>query len=230
MKQLTFAIIGSLAFLVSCNKEDSVSAAGDVYIASQLSESGQDTLYGLSIHAYSFEPFSTVTVNTSGATYNLAAYPGFKTDFYYDTPKNELTTEKPAAGNYHFRAVFESGEILETEDNLYSDVLFPPKFKECKFDVANSKAIIEWEAVANADLYVIRFYDDDELVFLSSAIDPAYKKMELNANGYGWGEDYTPETGTNFKVMLIAYKYETGGDDFNVQASTSNTTTLTWGQ
>ncbi len=232
MKQLAFAIIGSLVFLVSCNKnEDNVTVVGDVYIVTQ--QSGSNVLYGLSMHAYSFDPFSSVTVdpnNAPGTTYNLAAYPGFKTDFFYDTPEEDLSTEKPATGTYHFTATFESGEVLTDDDVLTADVLIPPVIKKCEYDVTNSKAVIEWDAVAEADLYVVKLYDDDELVFLSPAIDPTYKKVDFTSNSGSWGQGYQPTTGTNFRMVLSAFKYETGGDNYNVQASTSNESTLEWGQ
>ncbi|MDX9881567.1 MAG: hypothetical protein RBS73_05835 [Prolixibacteraceae bacterium] len=232
MKQLAFAIIGSLLFLASCNKdEDEVTVVGDVYVVSQLS--GEDVVYGLSIHAYSLDAFASVTVNSNsdpGVTYHLEAYPGFKTDFYYDTPEDELSTEKPVTGTYHFTATFESGEVLTDDDVLATDVLIPPVIKTSDYDVTNSKAVVEWETVTGADLYVIKLYDDDELVFLSPAIDPNYKKVEFTSGSSSWGQEYVPVAGTSFKLVLSAFKYETNGDSYNVQASTSNESTLIWGE
>ena len=223
--------MGSLIFLASCNKDEKVTVVGDVYVVTQVS--GQDTLYGLSIHAYSFEPLSTVTVvpdNDPGTTHHLVAYQGFKTDFYYDTPEAELSTEKPTTGNYHFTAVFESGEVLETDDVLLNTVLYPPVIKECTYDVISSKAIIEWETATGADIYVIKLYDGDDLVFLSPALGSATKKVDFSANSSSWGQNYQPASGTSFKVVLSAFKYEPGGDSYNVQASTSSASTLVWGQ
>lgn len=232
MKKLSFAILACLATLISCNKsEESATAVGDVYIVTQ--RSGENILYGLSIHAYSFYPFSTVTVSPDaepGTTYHLQAYPNFKTDFYYDTPELDLSTEKPVTGNYHFIANFESGKTDVTDDNLTADYLIPPVIKECSYDISTQKATIEWEAVAGTDLYVIKLYDDDELVLLSPALDPTVTKVEFTGTSTSWGQDYTPTEGTNFVARVSAFKYETGGDSYNVQASTFADDNLFWGQ
>lgn len=223
--------MGSLLFLASCDKEEKVTVVGDVYVVTQLL--GQDTLYGLSIHAYSFDPFSTVSVvpdGDPGTTYHLAAYPGFKTDFYYDTPEAELSAEKPTTGNYHFTAVFESGEVLETDDVLHSTILYPPVIKECSYDVVSAKATVEWETVTGADIYVIKLYDGDDLVFLSPALGSATKKVDFSGSSSSWGQNYQPGNGANFRMVLSAFKYEPGGDSYNVQASTNNESILVWGE
>lgn len=232
MKKLLFTLFAAVAILTSCNKkEDTASIVGDAYIVTQ--RSGENILYGLSIHAYSFYAFSNVTAIPDaepGTTYHLQAYPGFKTDFYYDTPESELSTEKPVTGNYHFTANFENGKTNEADDNLSADFLIPPVIKECSYDVSSKKATIEWEAVASADLYVIKLYEDDELVLLSPALDPTVTKVEFTGTSSSWGQDYTPAEGTNFVARVSAFKYETGGDSYNVQASTSSDDNLLWGQ
>lgn len=231
MKKLSFAVVASLAILTSCNKkEESVTVAGDVYVVTQ--RSGDDILYGLCIHAYSFYAFSNVTVNPvtePGTTYHLQGYPGFKTDFYYDTPEAELSTEMPATGNYHFVANFENGKTDIDDDILSADFLVPPVIKECSFDATKNKAVIEWEKVTGADLYVIKLYDGDDLVFLSPALDPSLTKVDFGGTGTSWGQNYTPDAGTNFKMRFSAFKYEAGGDSYNVQASTFSDATLLWG-
>lgn len=232
MKKLSFAILASLATLISCNKnEESATAVGDVYMVTQ--RSGENILYGLSIHAYSFYAFSSVTVSPDaepGTTYHLQAYPGFKTDFYYDTPELELSTEKPATGNYHFITNFESGKTDVADDYLSADFLVPPVIKECSYDVSTQKATIEWENVTGADLFVIKLYEGDELVFLSPALDPTVTKVDFTGTGSSWGQDYTPTEGTNFVARVSAFKYEAGGDSYNVQASTFADESLFWGQ
>lgn len=221
-----------MAVLTSCNKnEESVTAVGDVYVVTQ--RSGENILYGLSIHAYSFYAFSSVTVipdTEPGTTYHLQSYPGFKTDFYYDTPESELTAVMPATGNYHFAANFENGKTDVADDVLSADFLIPPVIKECSYNTTTQKATIEWESVTGADLFVIKLYEDDELVFLSPAIDPKITEVEFSGTNSSWGKDYTPTAGTVFKARISAFKYETGGDSYNVQASTFADENLLWGE
>lgn len=230
MKKFAFVII-SIVFFSSCNKnDDSITAACDVYVVTQMS--GQDTLYGLSMHAYAFYAMSSVVVNPTNdltTTYHLQAYSGFPTDFYYDTPENELSTEKPVTGNYHFKATFENGNIDEEDDILYSDILYPPVITECTYDTSGSKAVLEWDPVTGADAYVIKVYHGDDLVFLSDLIDPDYTNVSFNASSVYWGDDYEPTSGTNLLIRVSAFKYEPNGDSYNVQASTSSDHDLVWG-
>ena len=232
MKKLLFTLFTISAIFTSCNKnENNASIVGDVYLVTQ--RSGENILYGLSLHAYSFYALSSVTVSPNaepGTTYHLQEYPGFKTDFYYDTPESELSTEKPAPGNYHFTASFENGKTNEADDYLAADFLVPPVITSCSYDVSSEKATIEWETVTGADLYVIKLYEGDELVLLSPAIDPSVTKVEFNAASSSWGQNYTPATGTNFVARLSAFKYEAGGDSYNVQASTFADDNLLWGE
>ncbi len=232
MKKLVFAvIIASIAVaFTSCNDDDDdVYVVGDVYAVSQLS--GQDTVYGLSIHAYSLSSFSSVKVtNGEGTVYNLKAYPGYETDFYYDTPTGELSMGKPVTGTYHFTATFKSGEVLETDDVLSSSILYPPVIKDCSYDVAKSKVFLEWEDVTDADLYVIKIYKDDTRVFLSPAFSVTTPKVEFDANSSYWENSYEPVTGDNLKLVLSAFMYETGGGGYDVQASTSSETSFVWGE
>lgn len=231
MQKYVWVLVSVFMWLLSCSdKEAEKSIAGDVYMVSQ--KVGQDTLYGLSIHAYSLYPMASATVtpaNASEKSYQLKAYPGFKTDFYYDTPVAELSKVKPATGNYHFEARFETGEIDIDDDVLGPEVLFPPKVKSCNYDTAQKQALLEWEKVNGADVYVFKLYKQDTLVFLSAAIPATYIKASFSETSPGWGKNFTPKTGTPFKLKLSAFKYEPGGDNFNVQASTSTDTQLIWG-
>lgn len=231
MKKIFGALLIASITIIACNdNEAKKSVAGDAYMVSQLV--GQDTLFGISIHAYSLYPMSSVIVtpeNDNENSYSLQSYPGFKTDFYYDTPASQLSKQKPATGNYHFEARFETGEYHTDDDILGSEVLFPPKVETCSYDATKKQALIEWKTVTGADVYVVKLYKQDTLVFLSAAIPPEYKKVAFDANSSSWGKDFIPKAGTNFQARISAFKYEAGGDNFNVQASTSSDATLIWG-
>ena len=112
MKSLNFFVLVLITlFMASCNKnQDEGSGTGDAIIVAK--KSGTNTVYGVSLYAYSFSPFQSVKVTSSAdatKTYNLKANQGYKTNFAYEAPNAEFTTTKPVVSTFNFSAVFENG-------------------------------------------------------------------------------------------------------------------------
>ena len=65
MKPLKFFVLVSIAlFIASCNKsQDEGSGTGDAIIV--VKKSGTNTVYGVSLYAYSFSPFQSVKATSS---------------------------------------------------------------------------------------------------------------------------------------------------------------------
>jgi len=230
MKKIIVAVIAGMAFLTACNKDDEKIATCDAYIVSQIS--GQDTLFGLSLHAYAYSSFSSVTVvpeNASEIAYHLQSSEGYDYNYYYDTPDEDLSEEVPVSGNYHFSVVYGNKDTYETDDYVSGDILYPATITQCAYDKSSSQAVIEWNAVEDADKYVVKLYKGDNLVFLNSDEDEtSSRKIEISATDSGW-DDYKPGSGDSFVVKIYAFMYEPNGDNNNIQAASFAESSLSWG-
>lgn len=232
MKNLLLGIATCLIFLSSCNEDDSTYAVGDVYLISHKEDN--TLLYGLCIHSYSLtEAQSSVVVTLdedSETSYHLKAYGSDATDFYYETDAEDMTTEMPAAGTYHFGVNFENGDVFECDDILTSDVLEPPVISECSYDTGENQVIFSWNTVENANGYVVKAYKDNTLVLLTSSLSTDIESVSFNENSTAWLNDYIPTDGTTYTVRINAFAYEEGGDTYNIQCITFSEEDIVWGE
>lgn len=219
------------ALMTSCIKSDEkATGVGDVLIVSK--KSGEDTVYGLSLYAYTFSSFQSVTADSSGVgdhIFTLKPNQGYKTNFYYETPEAEFTTTKPAAATFNFSSVFENGTVQEFQDVLSSKALLPPVIDSCKYSSTEHLLKINWATVTDADTYTITILDGSTLVFGSPEFDNTYKAFSISTEGIGWASGFTPVSGKTYTVRLFAFLYESGANSYNVQASTLTDTTVVWG-
>ena len=93
----SFVLALILLVMASCNKSDNEGTGiGDAIIIAK--KSGNTTVYGYSLYAYTFSSFQSVSATNSvetNKTYTLIENQGYKTNFYYETPDNEFFTTKP---------------------------------------------------------------------------------------------------------------------------------------
>ena len=172
-----------------------------------------------------------VVSEASDKIYHLQAYPEFKTDFYYDTSTNEFSKVKPATGKYSFEAVMEEGQTIQMEDQLTEDVIAPPVITKCEYVKAQSNAVLLWEALTGADVFVVKLYENNTLIFLTTAIDAkSYSGINFNATSQGWSKDFTPKAGTTYRVIVSAFKYESVANSYDIQASSITESTLLWAE
>ncbi len=232
MKHLKFfaALLLSLVIL-SCNKnDDQVTGVGDVMIVAK--QLGANTVYGISMYAYtlsSFESVSVVSTAETGKTYSLKANQGYKTNFYFETPETQFTTTKPAAATFDFSASFTNGVKQNFQDVLTDKVLPIPTMDKCEYDVAKHQLEMNWTLLADAGSYSINIIDGDELVFRSTELPGNIKTSVISAAGSGWAVGFTPVAGKTYTVKLFAYMFETGGDAYNIQAVSFVEKEVVWG-
>ena len=231
MKQLRiFAIVMAAIFMASCNKDDQATGIGDALIISKLS--GTNTVYGISLYAYSYSEFKSVSaVNNVLAdhTYTLKANQGYKTNFYFETPDAEFTTTKPAASTFTFSAIFENGVTQDFKDILSDKVLPIPTVEMCEYNDTDHQLEVKWALLTNAGSYNINILDGSKVVFGSVEILNTEKTASIKATGGGWINNFTPESGKPYTVRLFANLFEPEGGGYDLQAISYAERTVTWG-
>lgn len=232
MKQLKIILILFFAFyLVSCNKEETQpTGIGDALIVTK--KIGTNTVYGLSLYAYTFSSFKTVnTVNKAAPekTYELKSNQNYKTNFYYETPDAEFTPTKPVAATFTFSAVFETGATHEFEDVLTDKALAVPVIEKSEFNTTKGMLDVSWTEVTDADSYAINILDGSTVVFGSVELANTIKSYSISANGGGWLNGFTPVSGKTYQVKVLAFLYEPIGSSYNVQATSEAEAPAIWG-
>jgi hypothetical protein len=231
MKQLKFfVIVLVVALLASCNKDNQPTGVGDALIVAK--KSGSNTVYGLSLYAYTFSSFQSVKAVSSadaGNTYTLQSYPGYASNYYYETPDADYSTTKPAASIYTFTAVFSDGSTQDFQDELSDLALLPPNIEKCAYDVTAGVLEVTWTPVTDADSYSVKILDGTTQVFGSPELSSIIKTYTISASGNGWATGFTPVNGKTYTVKTFAYLYEPQGNAYNVQALSVTDTSVLWG-
>ena len=233
MKPLKFFVLVSIAlFIASCNKsQDEGSGTGDAIIV--VKKSGTNTVYGVSLYAYSFSPFQSVKATSSAdatKNYTLKENQGYKTNFAYEAPDNEFTVTKPVASTFNFTAVFENGVTDEFADELTASTLSVPVLDVPKFDATTSELTATWASVTDADSYAINIMDGSTMVFGSLELANTIKSYTLSATSSGWINGITPVAGKTYTVRLNAYLYEDNGNTYNMQSVSMAERSIVWGK
>jgi hypothetical protein len=234
MKSIKFFIlVSTILFMASsCNKsQDEGSGTGDAIIVAK--KSGTNTVYGLSLYAYSFSSFQSVKATSSAdatKTYTLKENQGYKTNFSYEAPDAEFTTTKPVASTFNFSAVFENGVTNEFQDNLTDKVLAVPVIEKSTYDATTTELTTTWASVTDADSYAINILDGSTLVFGSLELVNTIKSFTLNSTSSGWITGVTPVVGKTYTLRLNAYLYEPNGNTYNMQAVSMAEKPIVWGK
>lgn len=226
-----FAFVLIATFMASCIKsDDDATGVGDVILVTK--KMGNNTVYGVSLYAYSFSSFQSVNAVTTGEpvkTYTLKANQGYKTNFYFETPDADFASAMPEATTYNFSAVFENGATDEFQDVLTDKALTPPVIDTCEYRTTSHLLKINWTTVANADSYAFNLLDGNEVIFGSTELANTSKTYSVTATGTGWASGFTPVSGKTYTLKLFAFLYEPNGDSYNVQATSVSDTTFVWG-
>lgn len=238
MKQfMILAIAMTVILMVSCNKSDNeATGTGDAIIVAK--QSGTNTVYAISLFAYTYSTFQSVSATSSAnasKTYTLVANQGFKTNFYYQPIESEFTTTKPTISTFNFSAVFENGVTQQFQDVLTDKVLPIPTLEKCEYVISNPvleiyhELALNWTAISDASSYSISIYDGQNLVFGSAELANTVKTFYVSATGGGWAVGFTPVSGKAYTVRLYAYLYEPNGGSFDVQALSYVEKSVVWG-
>lgn len=231
MKPLKFFVLVSIAlFLASCNKsKDEGSGTGDAIIVAK--QSGTNTVYGLSLYAYSFSPFQSVKTTCAAdpsKIYSLKVNQEYKTNFYYETPIADFTAAKPAASIYKFSAVFENGATNEFQDDLTDKVLAIPAIVKTEYTATSKELGVTWTPVTGADSYAINILDGTTLVYSSPELVNTLKYLAVGSSS-GWATGVTPVIGKTYTVRLLAFLYEPSGNSYNIQSVSITDKQVAWG-
>ena len=233
MKSLNlFVLVLITLFMASCNKsQDEGSGTGDAIIVAK--KSGTNTVYGVSLYAYSFSPFQSVKATSSAdatKTYTLKENQGYKTNFAYETPDADFTTTKPVASTFNFSAVFENGVTDEFQDDLTNKVLSVPVIEKSEYNATTTELTTTWASVTDAESYAINIMDGSTLVFGSLELANTIKSFTLSSTSSGWITGITPVVGKTYTLRLNAYLYEPNGDTYNMQAVSIAEKPIVWGK
>lgn len=227
-----FGILMAAVLMVSCNKsEDQATGIGDAIVVTK--QSGANTVYGLSLYAYTYSSFSSVKVTPTAdpeKTYTLKANQGFKTNFYYETPESEFSTTKPAASVYNFSASFENGVKQDFQNTLTADILPIPTFDKCEYNATTHQLEIDYPLLTGAGSYSVSILEGSKIVFASVEIkNPSKGAFAVKTTGGGWAAGFTPESGKTYMVRLFAYQFEPGGGSYNIQSISIAEKPVVWG-
>jgi hypothetical protein len=233
MKLFKFIAVFFLALtILSCSKKaDVATGVGDAVII--VKQSGTNTVYGVSLFAYTLSAFQSVKAISSTAPekpYTLKANQGYNSNFYLEPADNELTTTKPAAATYKFSATFENGATDVFENELTDKVVAPTIIDTCRYISTRHLLRVVWKEVAGADSYSISIYDGSKVVFGSFEItDPKIKAYSVVSYGGGWASGFTPESGKTYTVKVYAYLYEPSKTSYTLQSVSVAESSVVWG-
>jgi len=232
MKQFKILpVLLSVFLLTACIDNDNKPiGVGDVLMVSK--QVGNSTVYGISIYAYSLSPFENVKAVShadKAKTYTLKANQGYKTNFYYEMPDTEYTTTKPAPSTYDFTATFSDGSTQLFQDVLTDKVLPLPIIEKCAYNTNIHALEVAWTLIENASSYAINILDGQTLVFGTTELLPTNKTYSLRADGGGWANGFTPQSGKTYTVKVFAYLYEPAGNSYNIQSTSVSERTAVWG-
>lgn len=232
MKQFKILpVLLSVFLLTSCIDNDNKPiGVGDVLMVSK--QVGNSTVYGISIYAYSLSPFESVKAVShadQAKTYTLKANQDYKTNFYYEMPDTEYTTTKPVATTYDFTAVFSDGSTQLFQDVLTDKVLPLPTIEKCAYNTNIHALEVAWTLIENASSYAINILDGQTLVFGTTELIPTNKTYSVRADGRGWANGFTPQSGKTYTVKVFAYLYEQAGNSYNIQSTSVSEKTVVWG-
>lgn len=232
-KLLSFLIlIMVLPVLFSCNfLENEKSYVADTYII--VSISGEDTIYALEAYAQSNYSMSSVTL-TSEADSNFecelepAGYYG--TYYQKSAVPEDFSTVKPAESVYRFSIVFSDETSDVVEDHITSSIILPPVISEVISDKLTNSISITWQQTDNADIYTIKMFRNDTLVYLSNLIDESISSKEITFDSNGWYSYSNINPGDSLDIIVVGILKETGNSEtIRLQSlSLSDTVTTVW--
>jgi hypothetical protein len=225
------AVVFLSLVIASCNKDDNqASGVGDAVIVTK--KSGTNDVYGLSLYAYTYSSFKSVTATSSaepGKTYTMKANQGYKTNFLYETPDSDYTTVKPAAGTFNFSAVFDNGVTQEFQNVLTDKVLSPAIIDTCMWISSKHALKLIWKPVTNAESYAINIMDGNTLAYSSPELPPTMTAVWISSQLTGWTTGNAPVPGKTYKVIVFSYLLESVKSAYNLQCVSIAESDAVWG-
>lgn len=229
MKQLRIlAILLATLLVASCNKDEEGTGTGDALVV--VKKSGSNTVYGLSLYAYTFSTFTSVSAVSSANPEKTYTLKSNLSNFSYETPQTEFSAVKPAAATFTFSATFENGVQRTFQNTLLDAVLPVPAFDQCEYNETTHQLEIKWPLLDGATGYAINILEGNQMVFATAELkNISTGAFNIRANGGGWKTGFTPVSGKSYTVRLLAFMYEPQGGSYNIQCVSMADTNVSWG-
>lgn len=238
MKQISIlAILLAVFLLASCEKDDQATGIGDALVV--VKKSGANTVYGISLYAYTYSTFTSVSAVSSAEPEKTYTLKSNKDYFGYETPETQYSVTKPAATTYTFSATFNNGVQQDFQDTLTADVLAVPTIDKCEYNELYQRLELNWRILPKAVSYAINIFDGTRIVYASGEInvnDLISPDTQLPVGAYviksmggGWAQGFVPVSGKTYKIRLFAYQYEPQGGSYHFQCISMADTSVEWG-
>lgn len=216
-KSLTVIFISSV-LLTSCLKDPEpvvLDAAGDVFIQKIVENDSE--LYGLSFVVYGNKGLESVTVKSpDDKSWSLNKESTADHIFYLFPDEEDYSETMPETGDYEFTVTStqEDEAALVIKDKLETKTLDALVIDSVKIE--NSRLELYWQAVKDADEYVVRLYDSSEnLIYLSPELDKNAKDYKFGTSDQGWLSSDRFKDGDTYRAEVRAILYQDGANVYN---------------
>lgn len=221
-----------LASQYSCTFLDTEKTTyADVYITVRIS--GLDTLYALEAYAesnYTMDYVELKNETNASFSYNLEAANYFKAYYQVVADVNNFSAEIPTASTYLFIIDYNDETTDTIENVLTSSIILPPVISEIVSDTTDNSITISWDEVENSDMYTVKMFQNDTLVYLSGLIDESYSSLTITSSSSGWDSYFDVESGDLLEVMVVSVLAESGSSTITMVQSLalSDTISTVW--
>ena len=232
-----FAFLMVSVFLNSCIDDPepvALDVLPDVFIQ-KISDNGTEK-YGLAFWVFGNKDLEAVTVDgPEGDNWTLEQDPSNTRIFNLYPETAEFTEVIPAAGEYEFTVTSTQvdEEPLSASDELDADELGILLIEGTEY--INSQLKTTWQAVDDADNYLVRLYNDSgDILFVGPQLADNKTDFTFGNASDGWlNSAQLAETGEAYNVAVLAILYESGvtsGKEYNIQCISIATEDIIWGE
>jgi hypothetical protein len=225
MKKLIFIILllsGSFLTFFSCvNLDTEKQSLPDAYVCSKIVNG--DTLYILGGYVNSNSTMKSVIMESTDGSVSDSLTKLDYNGYYFERTLNEgnYKLQKPVKGYYNFEIVYGDGTICDTTDYVSADILTPIKITEVKTDSVAQLITVNWEKNSKASYFIVKFFRNDSLVFISNGISSSYSSMMVYTYSSGWNSNIPLKSGDSLDVVISGVLNESGDSQYSEIQSVS---------
>jgi hypothetical protein len=226
-------LAGVMPFLPSCLDLDTgIDTLADAYICSKIA--GEDTVYILVGYVSSKATMKSATLITPDGSESIDLKISDYYGYYYERTfqDDDYTSQRPEAGNYQFEIVYTDGTTCDTTNYVSSDILKPTNITDVTTNLDEQSVMVSWEKNSSADYYVVRFFKNDTIIYVSNKIDAGYTSMTIYTYSSGWSSNVSLQSGDSLDVEISGILLESSYSQYaQIQsASFSKKVGLVWPQ
>jgi uncharacterized protein YaiI (UPF0178 family) len=182
-------------------------AIGDAFIKQIIVN--DTVVYGLALYAYSNVEIGTALVTPFDQTtvISLEQYNSLSTIFRnYPTEESDFSQTVPAEGEYTFIVTTSLGEVLVRTDFLTDELVDALEIDSISVSMDN--IYVNWNKPENADKYLVRLYNSDDVMIFASHYLPNFI-TEAGISNFTHGWRYSSQNISNVKTLKVtAIKFE----------------------